>query len=277
MWIFHGFFVLKASGWKQLHLQTWYFWFLIFFVLLMAAIGPNLGQFMEKITTSPLSVFSLFASMLPVTTHFFMNFVLMQPVTHSMNLLRYVNLLKFLVFKQVCDEDRARELAEPEDQDYYGLGSRSARFTLVLVIGIVFGTICPLMNILVFFNMAFCRLVYGYLIPYAETRKNDLGGYHWASQLHHVQYGVLIYIVMMVGILWQRSESRGPAFVSAISFLWWYVSHRKFSRGLLWEKIALTTAVDCSRDNSFGKDRPGRPKRAMKYFQKELDAHEWDK
>lgn len=263
MWIFDGFFVLKSSGLRQLVLQEWYFWYLVIFVLLISAVGTHLTGTLNTLAHSPFDSVSLLARQLPITTHFFMNFVMMQPVTHAMNLTRYVNLFKFVALKKIVDEGRARELSEPEDQDYYGIGSRSARFTIILIIGIVFGTICPLINLLVAFNFLICRTVYGYLIPYAECRKHDSGGYHWARQLHHVQFGVLMYIFMMIGVLYQRAVSPWPSRFCSVSLLWWFISYRKFNRQLCWEKIAF---VETLKPTTVSRDAA--PKR---YFQKELD------
>jgi len=276
MWILDAFFVLDSEVWRQLTLQTWYFWFLLVFVLLISAIGTNLAEFVENIAESPFHIFSMFAQMLPVTSHFFLNYVVMQALTHCMNLTRYVQIVKFLMFKSAVDEERARELAEPEDQDYYGIGSRSSRFTLVLIIGIVFGTICPLMNAVVFLNFAVCRLFYGYLIPFAESRKNHSGGHHWCSQLHHVQYGVLIYIVMMVGVIYTRCQSPQPAFVSALSFLVWILWYRRFTRALQWEKVAFNR-VSPPAQLTKGKSFEVRQSKDKKYFQRELsdDPQDW--
>merc|ERR1719263_332494 len=124
----------------------------------------------------PMRTFKLLADTLPLASHFYLNFMVMQWVTHAMNLTRYVNLIKFLMLRMVCDSRSAKNLSEPEDQDYYGIGSRSARWTINLVIGIVFSSLCPLINVLCFVNFALTRLIYGYLIPFAETKKADLGG-----------------------------------------------------------------------------------------------------
>merc|ERR1719323_2372673 len=97
--------------------------------------------------------------------------------TLALNLTRYFNVFKFLTLSSVCREERARELAEPEDQDWYGFGGRSARFTESMVIGLLFCSLSPLIILLTLVNFAICRAVYGYLLVFAETRKSDLGGY----------------------------------------------------------------------------------------------------
>ena len=96
--------------------------------------------------------------------------------THAQGLMRHVMLVKFLSFKRIMPDDDALKMAEPEDQDYYGIGSRSARFTINMVPGIVYGTRCSPINFLCWANFYFCLLFYGYLIPFAETKEPDLGG-----------------------------------------------------------------------------------------------------
>jgi hypothetical protein len=287
MWIFAGFFALSSDGAAQFKLQKWYFWFQIVFVLLISAIGTNLTAFFQTLAEDPFGIFSLLADSLPATTHFFLNFVIMQPFTHAMNLTRYMPLIKYMVFKAVCSEERARELSEPEDQDYYGMGSRSARFSLMLVIGLTFGTICPLMNVVVFFNFFACRVIYGYLIPYAETKKNDLGGVHWAFQLHHIMLGSLIYNILMVGMLLQRAESHAPGFIAGTSFLFWFISFRNFNIQLQWERIPFNRVSPPGVINKDDKgksltkrktpeeERSGRP--LEKYYQRELaeNSEDW--
>merc|ERR1719401_1671213 len=158
-----------------------------------------------------------------------------------MNIIKYRTLVSYFGNDE---EPKIKKYSEPEDQDYYGMGSRSARMALLLIIGFVFGTICPLMHVVVFWNFFVARTVYGYLIPFVEDRKDDMGGAHWCKQLIHVQLGVLIYIVMMTGILLHRAESKIPAAISAISFLWWFLSYRKFSRSLHWEKLPYTQVIN---------------------------------
>merc|ERR1719263_909218 len=142
----------------------------------------------------PMRTFKLLADTLPLASHFYLNFMVMQWVTHAMNLTRYVNLIKFLMLRMVCDSRSAKNLSEPEDQDYYGIGSRSARWTINLVIGIVFSSISPLICLLVCVNFLLCRLVYGYLIVFAEVPKVDLGGEFFVRKLIHVQHGLIIYV-----------------------------------------------------------------------------------
>jgi hypothetical protein len=271
VWVFQLFFTLKADRWAQLQIQYYYFWFLVLFVLLATAVGTNLSQTLITLSKSPFEVCGLLAEMMPVTTHFYLNYVVLQPVTHAMNLTRYIQLIKYKMFLKFYPDDplTARGLAEPEDQDYYGIGSRSARFALMLLIGLVFGTICPLMNVVVFYNFLCCRFIYGYLIPFQEEKKTDMGGNHWCMQMHHLQLGLLIYLTMMTGVLAQRAESWGPCIISACSFLWWFIMYRYFHRALHWEKLPYVTMVEEMKKGAYQKDKSS-ARDGQQYEQPEL-------
>jgi len=245
-----GFFCMKSNQWKQLELQRWYFWFLVTFVLLVTAIGSDLAGAIEALAEQPFSIFTLLSNRMPLTTHFYLNYCVMQPLTHGMNLTRYISLIKYFIFKNACGYGRAgggrsedaRFKVEPEDQDYYGIGSRSARFAFMLLIGLVFGTICPLINLVVLFNFWVMRLVYGYLMTCCESRKNDLGGDHWVQQIHHISQSMVIYIILQVGIIAHRAESSTPAAFAATAFFFWFQSYMKL-RAKHCDRLALSDVM----------------------------------
>lgn len=237
--IFSGFFALRAEAWRQHRIQQWYFYFLVLFVLLVTAVGDSLFMQARNLAEHPFEIFQILAKTLPSATHFYLNYVCMQWGAHAMNMLRYINLAKFFAFKQVCSIERSRSMAEPEDQDYYGMGSRSARHTLILTVGLVFCTLTPLMTIVVFVNCFLTRAFYSYLMVYAETKKPDLGGMFWVTQLRHVQQGLVIYILLMTGVLLQRAESDFPAIIAASSFFFWLPTYIRFVHKFRIESLPL--------------------------------------
>jgi len=128
-------------------------------------------------------------------------------------------------------------LAEPEDQDYFGIGSRSARATIVLLIGIIFSTLSPVVAVIsaAFFFVA--RLVYGYLIVFAETRKPDLGGAFFVLQMQHLQVGIGIYCILMIGVLWVMAPNNYPAAIVAPSLFYTILRAKSFNEEFLWERL----------------------------------------
>lgn len=166
------------------------------------------------------------------------------------------------------DEESARAMSEPEDQDYYGLGSRSARWSIHLAIGIVYGTLCPPMYPLVFLNFAVCRLFYGYLIPFAETRKPDLGGVFWVTQLTHVFHGLVLYTLLMTGVLARRAETYGPCFVAAPSVVFVLLAMRRFQTHFAWERLPFHELMS-DAGKALGKLATKRETKGL-YLQEEL-------
>ncbi|CAK8997836.1 Uncharacterized protein RSN1 (Rescuer of SRO7 at high Nacl protein 1) [Durusdinium trenchii] len=265
--IFSACFTMKANAWEQHHIQQWYFYFLVVYVLLVTAVGTSLWDRFKELVESPTSILQLIAQTLPAASHFYLNYVPLQWGTHGMNMLRYVNLFKFLGFRKVCSEDTARIKAEPEDQDYYGMGSRSARHTLIAVTGLVFCTLSPLITVLCFINGAVCRFLYGYLFVYAETKKADLGGVFWMTQMRHMQQGLLIYIALMTGVLLERANSIVPSVIAGSSAVLWLYSYRRFNHAFHLENLPL-------RDIKGAAAVEKRETSKLDYVQPELVAHE---
>jgi len=272
--IFDTFFALKARAWLQHKVQIWYYYFNLVFILLVTAVGSSLLSTVDSLLEDPTSIFQLLATTLPTASHFYLNLYPAQWATQSMEFMRYVCLTKWIGFNRLLgDEEKARDKSEPEDQDYYGKGSRSARFTIFLVIATTFCTLSPLMIALAFIHFALCRLFYGWMFVFAEIPKADLGGAFWHSKLKHVQQGMFIYIILMAGVLYYRGtdEKTGegpgstPGFIAGASLLYMYKSYTRFDRHFHWEMLPFEDIRD---DGTHKKREP----RRNTYQQPELEA-----
>ncbi|CAJ1347409.1 unnamed protein product, partial [Effrenium voratum] len=237
--IFNYCFALKADAWEQHLIQQWYFYFLVVYVLLVTAVGTSLWERSTELIENPTAIFSLLANSLPNASHFYLNYVPLQWSTHAMNMTRYINVFKYVGFRKVCSEERARSKAEPEDQDYYGIGSRSARHTLIAVTGLVFCTLCPLICILCLINGCVCRFFYGFLSVYAEEKKADLGGVFWLTQMRHMQQGLLVYLILMTGVLLERGQNIVPGVIAGSSAALWVWTYRRFNHKFHLENLPL--------------------------------------
>jgi len=255
--IFRIFFTLRADAWAQHKLQVWYYWFQIVFVILATAVGQDVRGFTKTIIEEPFDIFSMMANTMPYATHFYMNFLVLQWATHAMGSMRYVPLFKYVSFKRLFDEKDAKAMAEPEDQDYYGMGGRSARWTIAMTVGIVYGTLSPPINLLCFINFAICRTVYGYLFIFAECKKPDLGGVFFVKQLEHLLIALVIYTILMTGVLLTRSDSWGPGVVSAGALIYSIISFNKFSGAYAWEVIPLEDIMKDKDDKEQRADTKG--------------------
>lgn len=235
--IFRLFFYLKADAYAQQKLQNWYFYFMVFFVILVTAICESLIATVASVVRRPGRMFSYLSMYLPGATKFYIDFMMMQWVTHALNFTRYINVIKFLFLRWFYTVEDAKKMSEPEDQDYYGIGSRSARFTINLAIGIIFSTLSPLIAVLTFINFFFCRIFYGYMIVYAEVKKPDLGGLFFVSQLRHVLVGTWIYNATMIGVFCFRASSKAPMLLAVPSLVYTLYTLQQFHLGYQWETL----------------------------------------
>jgi len=221
----------------QSRIAVWYWWMNVLYVVMITALGTNFMSFVETLAKDPLSIFSLLADTMPSCTHYYMNYVAMQSYVHAMVLIRYSPLAKFRMQQaRGYDEQEAKDLVEPEAQDYYGIGSRCARWSTLVCIGVVYGTLSPPVSLLSFLLFAWLRLVYGYLMVFAESKKEDLGGIFFCQALNNTWTTLHIYLILMLGVFIQRASSWGPVLIVAIA--WGFVTHsqKKFYE-YKWEKI----------------------------------------
>lgn len=241
--ITQNFFAFHSLREGQQKLQVWYFWFLVVFVVLITALGSSFWDFINVLVKEPTQVVVLLANSLPQVTHFYLGWVALQWVSHSTVLLRFAPLFKFLGFRVLYEQEDAKQMAEPEDQGYYGIGARSARLTCEFVVCLVFCTLSPLVCILGLCSFTIVKTSFTYLTVYSETKKPDLGGVFWVTQLHHVHYGLWIYLLLMLGVMAGKAPTCGPAIIVAFALLYCMIAYYRFDRALNWETMSFEETV----------------------------------
>jgi len=236
MLIFTNCFSLYDKSAAQLKLSVWYWWMNVLYVVLVTALGTNFMQFADTLAHDPLKVFGLLADTMPNCTHYYMNYIGMQFYAHGMVLTRYVPCIKYRNKCRNYTEEEAKKMAEPEDQDYYGIGSRTCRWSTMMCIGIVYGTLSPPCSVLTMMLFAIIRTIYGYLFVYAETVKADLGGIFFVQALNNMFTSLHIYFVLMLGVYAQRSPNWGPVFLVTLGWAYVFYSQHKFLQ-YKWERL----------------------------------------
>jgi len=197
------------------------------------------------------------AESMPKATHFYMNFALMECLLESSYLLRYMTLAKFIMFKALYGETEAREMAEPEDQDFYGIGAKCANFSIYVLIGIVFGTISPLIPILTLALTFLCCCIQSYCAVFAETGKPDLGGVFWVTQLRHTLMGSMMYCLLMIGLLAHRSpDDRIPCKMACLALGYAVFALYRFDEQFLWEDVSIVESGDLQEAEKFQRKIP---------------------
>lgn len=249
--IFSSFWEPRANAYLQTYIQDWYFYFLVMFVLLVTGLGTSLWDRLVQLAHSPVSGLDFFWSAMPRCTHFYMNYVVLNCVTQGLVLTRYVNLIKFLGWRVIMDEQAARERSEPEDPNFFGIGSRSARFSLVFAVCLVFSSLSPLITVLGIMYFSLNRVYYGYLLVFAECRKADLGGVFWQQQLKHVQVSVYIYIALMSGVCSARAPTWYCALIPLSAGVFHSIACMRFKQ-LQWHALPYEATVQLGEEDEDG-------------------------
>mmetsp|Transcript_34819 Transcript_34819/g.110582 ORF Transcript_34819/g.110582 Transcript_34819/m.110582 type:complete len:1103 (+) Transcript_34819:78-3386(+) len=260
-----------ANAWAQLRLQKLYFLFLVVFQLLIVSMASSMMNAMVDFAQNPLSLVDRLSMGMCRTTHFFLSVFVIQWAAMGMEHTRYVQLIKYMLFKKTYATSLdAAIAAEPEDQDYYGIGARSARVASIFVIGLAFVSLCPLISLMSLISFCLLRVLLGYHVVYAETRKADIGGHFWVTMLKHCQVGMIIYVICMTGVLAERSGSRYPALIAASSLVYVIESMIVFDGKFFWESICHEQVMQAQREAEEGKAVDVREPTRESYIQPEL-------
>jgi hypothetical protein len=231
-------FTVIGSNKLQLKVQSWYFLLEVLYVILVVAIGSGLETFIAKLADHPLDIFNILADTMPSSSNFYGTYIILQWFSQCLILTRYMNLVKFWMYSKFHSPEDARKLAEPEAQDSQGIGARSAVLALNFCIGLVFCTLTPSLNLILVIFFFFARMVYGYLLVYAESRKPDLGGEAFLLQLDQIFLGLLIYCIFMIGLLFRWGPSPAIGGLTCPVLVYLAVMYRKFHRTFLWKKLS---------------------------------------
>jgi len=238
--IFKSFFFLRSASWTQHRLQQWYFGFLMFLLLLANCIGANLADTIKRIAQEPFSTLWLLADTMPETSHFYFFFTLVWWVGHALNTMRFEFQAQFAAYLVLKPGDKAGAYEQSrEDYAHNGLGGRSARFTIMLVVPLVFCIICPLITVLSVVNFMLGRLFIGYLVVFAERKKPDLGGAFWVAQLTDLHKGLFLFVLLMTGMLYQRAVTIVPGTVAGLSGLYLYIEFTRFPQIYRWRALTM--------------------------------------
>eukprot|EP00930_Biecheleria_cincta_P000945 TRINITY_DN102127_c0_g1_i1.p1 TRINITY_DN102127_c0_g1~~TRINITY_DN102127_c0_g1_i1.p1 ORF type:complete len:841 (-),score=166.57 TRINITY_DN102127_c0_g1_i1:9-2465(-) len=273
MLIFSSCFVARAEVDRQHRLQVWYFNFLVIFVLLATAIGSSIISTGKELLEQPFSAPALLAKNMPASTHFYLKFIPLQMAAYITVGMRNGQLAKYLFFKSMYGCETAKELAEPEDQNFLGLGSRGARATLQLVTVITFCQLSPLISILGYMNFNVVRMVHTWLFTEVENRKPDSGGMFWVTQLYETQQGLFLFVLLMSGVLAQRAGNPGPGILAASSFVPLGWAYQSFKRRFRWQHLQVEDIIDDGMDQNKAKITMRTPTRSS-YRQPELPEHD---
>lgn len=204
--IIYSFFGPTSGAWAQCWLERIDFAFRFIFIVLVVALGDGIIECLKYIRQDPRSAYKLLADSLPLTSHYYLSYVLVGCSGCVQELLRIGPLLQYAVF-QASSGDDAEERRSKSEEGSVVMGPRVSATVIIVVIGIVFCTICPVMAWLACVYCGIGYLVFKYLYSSAEPKQPELGGILWVHALDQLLFGLFVYVLMMMGVL--ESHSNG--------------------------------------------------------------------
>lgn len=222
----------------QLQLQRTYFAFLVVFVPLVTSFAQGLITTLLFVAQQPTAIVPLLAKSLPLTSRFYVNYLVLGWGSCMCELLRPAPLVLFLSLREFTSQDEARLRAE---EDSVLMGTRAARSTFMLVIALVFCSICPLVLLVAFAYFLVERFAHGYLFMAAEPRQGDTGGEIFVQALKQVHVGLMIYVLLMVGVLGARGAEFSLPLVVLLLVVMWSLHGME---GYLWANLPLDRVFD---------------------------------
>merc|ERR1719428_983977 len=122
------------------------------------------------------------------------------------------------------------------------MGSRSGRWATFVGIGIVFGTLSPPIDLLLWATMFILRTIYGWNFCFSETKKSDTGGRFFVQALGYSYISLHIYMILMLGVLYYRSPNLIPVVMAVPAWVWVFISQRQFWH-YSWERLPYPELV----------------------------------
>eukprot|EP00930_Biecheleria_cincta_P105937 TRINITY_DN9904_c0_g2_i3.p1 TRINITY_DN9904_c0_g2~~TRINITY_DN9904_c0_g2_i3.p1 ORF type:complete len:806 (+),score=126.94 TRINITY_DN9904_c0_g2_i3:118-2535(+) len=232
------FFRPVSHGHAQLHVQNFYFSFMAVFVLLVTSLSKGLVSTLIFVAQQPTAIAPLLAETLPLSSHFYMNYLVLGSFSCVSELLRPGVFAKYLRYRAQLEREPARALAE--QQSVY-LGQRVGKSALMLVITLVFCSLNPIIIVPAAAYFLTEHLAHGYLCYFAEPKQSDLGGAFWVQSLKQIHLGLLIYVLLMVGVCAPRGIEFVISLVPNLAFIYW--SWRRLDRDFLWQDCPLDTLL----------------------------------
>eukprot|EP00434_Breviolum_minutum_P025805 symbB.v1.2.022812.t1/scaffold2065.1/size90788/3 len=135
-------------------------------------------------------------------------------------------------------EHEARNCAE---EDSVLMGTRVARSTFMLVIALVFCSICPMVLLAAAVYFLVERLSHGYLLLSAEPRQGDAGGELYVQALKQVHTGLMIYVLLMIGVLGSNGFEFGLLLLPNLFVVTWSLLSLE---SFLWPCLPLNQVMD---------------------------------
>ncbi|DBA75042.1 hypothetical protein WJX77_009599 [Trebouxia sp. C0004] len=216
-------------------------------------VGSFLNQISEFLD-NPKGIVNTLGTSAPQTATFFMSYILVQAFIKSpMQLLRLPGLVFFWLKYRLATTPRQKAAVWQDTHLKYG--TNVANDTIIMLIGLVYCVIQPIIAPLALIYFAIGTLIWKYQVVYVYVPLVESGGKLWMQIFQHIITAMMFFQIIMIA-LFGIKKSPGPAILTAplpfltIAFLLYNLN--LFNRPQV--IISNRTAADIDKRQSQGGD-----------------------
>lgn len=223
------------------HLHSYYFWFRIVQVFLVAALGSTASSLLAQIYSDPSSTTTILAKRLPSASNFYLSYLVVQGFSESaFVLLNLSGLFSRCILTRVLDDTPRKKSRRRKGAFEMSVGTVLATASSLLTIALCYAPAAPLMLCFAAVAFAMFYLAYRYNLLFTVDPVADTKGRLYVRALKHTMVGVCIGELFLVGLLTIAAidgrQIRGPLIISCallvITALYQKLTHDIFQR---WE------------------------------------------
>ncbi len=209
----------------ELFTQNAYFAFQVIQVFLVVTIGSSAAAVAKNIADDPSSVTSLLSQKLPLASNFYISYFILQGLTLSSGVIsQVVGFVIFTILYKFLTSTPRSMYNKWTQLSAISWGSVLPVYSNIIVIGITYSMISPL--ILGFSTIAiyFFYLAYRYNILFVTDAKIDTKGLIYPRALQHLTTGVYLAWICLIG-LFAIATSIGPLIIAIIGLVMTVLFH----------------------------------------------------
>lgn len=214
----------------ELTTQNTYFAFQVVQVFLVVTVASAATSVVGSIIDNPSSAATLLAQKIPRASNFYISYIILQGLSFSAGaLLQIVGLILSKVLGKLLDKTPRKMYNRWSSLAGLSWGTVYPAFTLLIVVGIIYSCIAPLVMGFGTIGIYLFYFAYRYNVLYVSNANIDTQGRAYTRALQHLTVGVYFLIVCLIGLFAIASGSSqiavGPLILEIIFLVFVILYH----------------------------------------------------
>lgn len=214
----------------ELNVQNTYFAFQVVQVFLVVTVASAASSVVSSIIDNPSSAATLLAQKIPRASNFYISYIILQGLSFSAGaLLQIVGLIVGKILGKLLDTTPRKMYNRWSSLAGLSWGTVYPAFTLLIVVGIIYSCIAPLVMGFGTIGIYLFYFAYRYNVLYVSNANIDTQGRSYTRALQHLTVGIYLLIVCLIGLFAIASGSSriavGPLILEIIFLVFVVLYH----------------------------------------------------